>query len=207
MQSVRRPFPVKRRDSEAQLGADRPDGRDPDPAHTRDRPMNNCCAPVLAVRRRLSPARAAQIDMLVQRSEDIAVRASEAMAAVRDLLTDENIPEGIRCMIADLQHHLVIALREEAFRDQRAPEKPQAPCHERSAIPISASLARADPERFGDASSTTMRANQVNAAAQVKPSGQDHCPNSPEAAEQISRAANAVSRVANGNLEDRPVPC
>jgi phospholipid/cholesterol/gamma-HCH transport system substrate-binding protein len=32
-----------------------------------------------------------QIDLIVARGEDIAMRASEAMAAVRDLLTDENI--------------------------------------------------------------------------------------------------------------------
>jgi phospholipid/cholesterol/gamma-HCH transport system substrate-binding protein len=35
--------------------------------------------------------RGSQIDLIVARGEDIAIRAGEAMAAVRDLLTDENI--------------------------------------------------------------------------------------------------------------------
>jgi len=43
-----------------------------------------------------------QIDVIVERGEDIVVRASEAMAAVRDLLTDENIARVSR-IIADLE--------------------------------------------------------------------------------------------------------
>ena len=46
--------------------------------------------------------RGSQIDILVERSEDIVLRASEAMAAVRDLLTDENIARMCRCNIRAL---------------------------------------------------------------------------------------------------------
>lgn len=46
--------------------------------------------------------RGSQIDVIVERGEDIVVRAGEAMAAVRDLLTDENIARVSR-IIEDME--------------------------------------------------------------------------------------------------------
>ena len=53
-------------------------------------------APPSAARRRASQGRGSQIDVIVARGEEVALRASEAMAAVRDLLTDENIARVTR---------------------------------------------------------------------------------------------------------------
>ena len=46
--------------------------------------------------------RGSQIDAIMQRGQDIALRASEAMASVRDLLTEENIAK-VTAIIADLE--------------------------------------------------------------------------------------------------------
>ncbi len=130
--------------------------------------------------------RGSQIDILVERSEDIALRASEAMAAVRDLLTDENIArvtrivenlETVSAQLADRRS--VITQSGEAAREIAA---------------LSRQL-RTDLAELDDA------IGEINRAAAVT-SGET-MPELALAAEEIRRAAASVSRVAN-NLEENP---
>lgn len=134
-----------------------------------------------------------QIDVLVQRSEDIAVRASEAMAAVRDLLTDQNIAK-VSATLSDLQkisHQLA---------------------DERSVISESGRTAAAMTEAAHSVTALTQQTQrdladlhdtlaEVHRAAQ-ETSGQT-LPQITLAAEQIRRAANSMERVAN-NIEANP---
>jgi phospholipid/cholesterol/gamma-HCH transport system substrate-binding protein len=134
-----------------------------------------------------------QIDIIVERSEDIALRASEAMAAVRDLLTDENIARVTR-IIANL----------ETVSSQLASE--------RSVITQSGEAAGAITRAANNVavlSAQTQRdladlqeviANLRTASASV--SGET-LPEVNRAAEEIARASTAISRVAS-NLEDNP---
>ncbi len=127
-----------------------------------------------------------QIDALVARSEDIALRASEAMAAVRDLLTDENIARVTR-MVENL----------EAVSAQLADRNSVIGRGGEAAGEISA-LARQLRE---DTAQLNEVMQQVNTAAGVA-SGQT-LPELALAAEEIRRAAANISRVAQ-NLEENP---
>lgn len=130
--------------------------------------------------------RGSQIDILVARSEDIALRASEAMAAVRDLLTDENIQRVTRII-----ENLETVSRQLAAQDSVINEGGNA------AREI-ASLAR---QMQTDLADLDQAIGEINNAASVA-SG-DALPELTLAAEEIRRAAAGISRVAN-NLEENP---
>jgi phospholipid/cholesterol/gamma-HCH transport system substrate-binding protein len=134
-----------------------------------------------------------QIDILVERSEDIAMRASEAMAAVRDLLTDENIAKVGR-IVANLESisHQLADQRSVINRSGEA-----AGAMTEAAASISA-LARQTQSDIADLDTTIA---EVNSAAQVA-SGQT-LPELALAAEEIRRAASSLTRVANG-IEENP---
>ena len=130
--------------------------------------------------------RGSQIDVLVERSEDIALRASEAMAAVRDLLTDENIArvtqtldnlETVSNQLADRRS--VISSSGEAAREMTA-------------------LARQMQHDLAQLDEVVANLNQATARA----SGET-LPEVTQAAEEIRNAAASISRVAN-NLEENP---
>lgn len=130
--------------------------------------------------------RGSQIDILVERSEDIALRASEAMAAVRDLLTEENI-ERVSSLIENL---------EAVSRDLRGRNSVVARSGE-AAHEITL-LAR---QMRGDLRDLDQAVAEMNAAAAVA-SGETF-PELAAAAAEIRRAAAAITRVAN-NLEENP---
>ena len=134
-----------------------------------------------------------QIDVLVERSEDIAMRASEAMAAVRDLLTDENIAK-VSATIADLQtiSHRLADERSVIVQSGHAAEEMA-----NAARSISA-LAQQTQRDLGQLDSTLAEVH--NAASEA--SGQT-LPQITLAAEQIRRAADSMSRVAN-NIDANP---
>jgi phospholipid/cholesterol/gamma-HCH transport system substrate-binding protein len=127
-----------------------------------------------------------QIDALVARSEDIALRASEAMAAVRDLLTDENIARVTR-IVENL----------ETVSNQLADQNSVITRSGQAAGEISA-LAR---QLRQDTAQLDEVMQQVSAAASVA-SGET-LPELAQAAEEIGRAAANISRVAQG-LEENP---
>jgi phospholipid/cholesterol/gamma-HCH transport system substrate-binding protein len=137
--------------------------------------------------------RGSQIDLIVAQGEAIVMRASEAMAAVRDLLTDENIARVTR-IIANL----------ETVSNQLADT--------RSVITQSGQAAGAITTAANDFSALTTQLRtdlaaldtaltEINDAAAVA-SGET-LPELTRAAEEIRRAASSVSRVAN-DLEDNP---
>jgi len=130
--------------------------------------------------------RGSQIDVLVERSEDIALRASEAMAAVRDLLTDENIARVTR-IVENL----------ETVSTQLASERSVITQSGRAATEIAA-LARQMQSDLAELDSVL---DEVNNAAAV--AGGETLPELALAAEEIRRAAAGINRVAN-NLEENP---
>jgi phospholipid/cholesterol/gamma-HCH transport system substrate-binding protein len=130
--------------------------------------------------------RGSQIDILVARSEDIALRASEAMAAVRDLLTDENIARVTR-IVENL----------ETVSTQLADRRSVITQSGEAATEIAA-LAR---QLRGDLAELDSVLSEVNDAAGVA-SGET-LPELSLAAEEIRRAAASISRVAN-NIEENP---
>ncbi|MBN8608913.1 MAG: MCE family protein [Caulobacterales bacterium] len=130
--------------------------------------------------------RGSQIDILVERSEDIALRASEAMAAVRDLLTDENIArvsriiqnlENVSAQLAD--RNSVVTQSGEAARE----------------------IAALSRQVRSDLAELDQVISSINESAQTA-SGET-LPELTNAAEEIRRAAASISRVAN-NLEESP---
>jgi len=130
--------------------------------------------------------RGSQIDQIVARGEEVALRASEAMAAVRDLLTEENIArvtrivqnlETVSAQLAD--QNSVVTQSGEAARE----------------IAGLARQMQTDMAQLGPA------IEEINAAASVA-SGET-LPELTLAAEEIRRAAASVSRVAS-NLEENP---
>ncbi len=130
--------------------------------------------------------RGSQIDILVERSEDIALRASEAMAAVRDLLTDENIArvsriiqnlENVSAQLAD--RNSVVTQSGEAARE----------------------IAALSRQVRSDLAELDQVITSINDSAQIA-SGET-LPELTNAAEEIRRAAASISRVAN-NLEENP---
>ena len=137
--------------------------------------------------------RGSQIDILVERSEDIVLRAGEAMAAVRDLLTDENIASVTR-IIANLE------LVSRQLADQRSAivRTGEAADATAAAADAIAGLAR---QTQADLAELDIAMADVRAAAATA-SGET-LPEFTLAAEEIRRAAEAVTRVAN-NLEENP---
>ncbi|MEQ1491156.1 MAG: MlaD family protein [Terricaulis sp.] len=130
--------------------------------------------------------RGSQIDVIVARGEEVAMRASEAMAAVRDLLTDENIARVTRTL-----QNLESVSQQLAARDSVITQSGEA------AQEI-ATLAR---QMQGDLADLDEVLANVNQAAGVA-SGET-LPELSLAAEEIRRAASSISRVAN-NLEENP---
>ncbi|MBL8543600.1 MAG: MCE family protein [Hyphomonadaceae bacterium] len=130
--------------------------------------------------------RGSQIDILVARSEDIALRASEAMAAVRDLITEENIARVTRIL-----NNL------ETVSTQLADRRSVVYTSGEAAQEI-ADLARQMRTQTAELDQVMTNLNRATAAA----SGET-LPELTSAAEEIRRAAASISRVAN-NLEDNP---
>ena len=130
--------------------------------------------------------RGSQIDVIVARGEEVALRASEAMAAVRDLLTDENIARVTRTL-----QNLETVSQQLAAHDSVVTQSGEA------AQEI-AVLAR---QMQGDLADLDEVLANVNQAAGVA-SGET-LPELALAAEEIRRAASSIGRVAN-NLEENP---
>jgi phospholipid/cholesterol/gamma-HCH transport system substrate-binding protein len=130
--------------------------------------------------------RGSQVDQLLARSEDIALRASEAMAAVRDLLTDENIARVTR-IVENL----------ETVSNELADQRGVVTQSGVAATEI-ATLAR---QMQSDLAELDQVIQQVNDAAGV--AAGETLPELALAAEEIRRAAAGISRVAN-NLEENP---
>jgi phospholipid/cholesterol/gamma-HCH transport system substrate-binding protein len=130
--------------------------------------------------------RGSQVDALLARSEDIALRASEAMAAVRDLLTDENIARVTR-IVENL----------ETISNQLASERSVITQSGVAAAEI-ATLAR---QMQSDLAELDEVLRQVNDAAGV--AAGETLPELALAAEEIRRAAAGINRVAN-NIEENP---
>jgi phospholipid/cholesterol/gamma-HCH transport system substrate-binding protein len=130
--------------------------------------------------------RGSQIDEIVARGEEVALRASEAMAAVRDLLTEENIAKVSR-ILANLEEvsnelnsrNSVVTQSGEAARE----------------ITVLARQMQGELAELGDA------IGEINEAAGVA-SGET-LPELSLAAEEIRRAASSITRVADG-LEENP---
>jgi phospholipid/cholesterol/gamma-HCH transport system substrate-binding protein len=127
-----------------------------------------------------------QVDALLARSEDIALRASEAMAAVRDLLTDENIQRVTR-----------IVRNLETVSTQLADTNSVITQSGAAARDISA-LARQMQSDLAELDSVISEVNQAAAVA-----GGETLPELALAAEEIRRAAQSINRVA-ANLENNP---
>jgi phospholipid/cholesterol/gamma-HCH transport system substrate-binding protein len=134
-----------------------------------------------------------QIDMLVEQSEDIVMRASEAMASVRELLTDENIARVTR-ILANLER-VSDQLADERGVIVRSGEAAGAMTVAANDI---AALARQSREDLAELDSIMA---EVNDAALIA-SGET-LPELTSAAEEIRRASAAIARVAN-NLEENP---
>jgi phospholipid/cholesterol/gamma-HCH transport system substrate-binding protein len=130
--------------------------------------------------------RGSAVDALLERSEDIALRASEAMAAVRDLLTDENIARVTR-IVSNL----------ETVSNQLASQNSVVTQSGVAATEI-ATLAR---QMQSDLAELDQVLTQVNDAAGV--AAGETLPELALAAEEIRRAAAGISRVAN-NIEENP---
>jgi phospholipid/cholesterol/gamma-HCH transport system substrate-binding protein len=130
--------------------------------------------------------RGSQIDVLVARGEEIAMRASEAMAAVRDLVTEENI-ERVTRILENLETVSVQLAARDSVVNQSG----------RAAREVTV-LAR---QLQGELRDLDAAITEIDAAASVA-SGET-LPELALAAEEIRRAAAGISRVAN-NLEENP---
>ncbi len=123
--------------------------------------------------------RGSQIDVIVARGEEVAMRASEAMAAVRDLLTDENI-ERVSAIIENLE---TVSTQ---LADRRS-------IITRSGEAAGALTALANEMRESIAELDVAIAEVNNAAAVA---GGEALPELAAAAEEIRRATLSVSRAA-----------
>jgi phospholipid/cholesterol/gamma-HCH transport system substrate-binding protein len=130
--------------------------------------------------------RGSQIDVIVARGEEVAMRASEAMAAVRDLLTDENIAR-----VGRILDNLETVSRQLARQDSVITQSGNA----------SREIAGLARQMQRDLAGLDDVLNELNDAASVA-SG-DTLPELALAAEEIRRAAQSISRVAN-NIEENP---
>jgi phospholipid/cholesterol/gamma-HCH transport system substrate-binding protein len=134
-----------------------------------------------------------QIDVLVEQSEDIALRASEALASVRDLLTDQNI-ERVSRILGNLER-VSAELAGQRSVITRSGEAAGAMTVAANDI---AALARQTREDLVELDQVMAEVNQAAAVA----SGET-LPELTAAAEEIRRASAAIARVAN-NLEENP---
>lgn len=130
--------------------------------------------------------RGSQIDVIVARGEEIALRASEAMAAVRDLLTDENIARVTRIV-----QNLETVSAELASRQSVVYESGRAA---REFADLAGQMRR----DLIELDSVIRNLNEASAVA-----ANETLPDLARAADEIRGAAAAVSRVAN-NLEENP---
>lgn len=137
--------------------------------------------------------RGSQIDILVEQSEDIVMRASEAMAAVRDLLTDENIARVSR-IVANLET-VSTQLADQRSVIVRSGEAAEAMTAAGRDI---AALARQSQAEMAE---LDLAIREIRDAASVA-SGET-LPELALAAEEIRRASAAVGAVAS-NLEENP---
>jgi phospholipid/cholesterol/gamma-HCH transport system substrate-binding protein len=137
--------------------------------------------------------RGSQIDMLVERSEDIAMRASEAMASVRDLLTDENIGRVSR-ILANLES-VSTQLADRRSVIARSGEAAGAMTTAANDIAALARQTQAQLAELDDAM------GEIRDAAAVA-SGET-LPELTLAAEEVRRASSAIARVAT-DLEENP---
>ncbi len=137
--------------------------------------------------------RGSQIDILVERSEDIALRASEAMAAVRDLLTDENIARVNR-ILANLER---VSDELAASEGVIARSGEAAGAMTQAAADIGA-LARQTQADLAELDQVIEEINRASAVA----SGET-LPELAAAAEEIRRASASIARVAD-NIEENP---
>jgi phospholipid/cholesterol/gamma-HCH transport system substrate-binding protein len=130
--------------------------------------------------------RGSQIDVLMARSEEIALRASEAMAAVRDLLTDENIER-----VSTIVENLETVSRQLARTDSVISQSGVA----------ARDLSNLTRQLQGDLADLDRVLDEVSQAASV--AGGETLPELSLAAEEIRRAASSINRVAQ-NLEENP---
>ncbi len=130
--------------------------------------------------------RGSQIDVIVARGEEVAMRASEAMAAVRDLLTDENIAR-----VGRILNNLETVSNELADQNSVITQSGNA----------SREIAAFAQQMRSDLSDLDQVLREVNETASVA-SGET-LPELSLAAEEIRRAAASISRVSN-NLEENP---
>lgn len=130
--------------------------------------------------------RGSQIDVIVARGEEIALRASEAMASVRDLLTEENIQR-----VTEILENLDRVSAQLAARNSVVTQSGEAARE----IAVLARQMRQDLAQLDSA------IDEINTAASVA-SGET-LPELTRAAEEIRRAADGIGRVAN-NLEENP---
>lgn len=137
--------------------------------------------------------RGSQIDILVEQSEDIALRASEALASVRDLLTDENI-ERVGRILGNLER-VSAELAGQRSVITRSGEAAGAMTVAANDI---AALARQTREDLAELDAVMAEVNRAAAVA----SGET-LPELASAAEEVRRASAAIARVAN-NLEENP---
>jgi phospholipid/cholesterol/gamma-HCH transport system substrate-binding protein len=134
-----------------------------------------------------------QIDIILERSEDIVLRASEAMAAVRDLLTDQNIARVTRI----IQNMETVSAQ---LADQRGVimQSGQAAASISRAADNVASLTAQTQRDLADLQEVMRNLRTATATA----SGET-LPEITRAAEELARASDAIESVAR-NIEDNP---
>lgn len=137
--------------------------------------------------------RGSQIDILVEQSEDIVMDASRALASIRNLLTDENIARVNR-VLANLET-ISTQLADRRSIVTRSGEAA-------GAITVAANdIAGLARQAQSDLAALDEVVTEVRAAAAVA-SGET-LPEIALAAQELRRASEAVTRVAN-NLEESP---
>jgi phospholipid/cholesterol/gamma-HCH transport system substrate-binding protein len=134
-----------------------------------------------------------QIDIIVARGQDVVMRASEAMAAVRDLLTDENIAR-----VSDIIRNLDTISKQLADQRSVITRSGEAAASVTNAANHVTALVQQTQSDLSDLGE--IMHNLKSASASV--SGQT-LPEVSAAVEDIRRAAASINRVAN-NLEDNP---
>jgi phospholipid/cholesterol/gamma-HCH transport system substrate-binding protein len=134
-----------------------------------------------------------QIDIIVARGQDVVMRASEAMAAVRDLLTDENIAR-----VSDIIRNLDTISKQLANERSVITRSGEAAASVTNAANHVTALVQQTQTDLSDLGE--IMHNLKSASASV--SGQT-LPEVSSAVEDIRRAAASINRVAN-NLEDNP---
>jgi len=134
-----------------------------------------------------------QIDIIVERGQDVVMRASEAMAAVRDLLTDENIARVGR-IIEDL----------EAVSDRLAAQGSVIDSSSEAAVALgdaATSIAALADQMRGDLDTLDVALADVETVGEI--AANRTLPEITMAAEDIRRASSALSRLAE-QWEENP---